>query len=228
MRQISISVDLRHLFGPARNQGARPTCAAFAVSDAHAARRGAWAPLSCEYAFYHAQRRASRPPTMGASLTSLLDVLREDGQPAESGWPYLASLPANVAHWVPPVGIGALFGRNGQGMPHKLDPIIQKLNEGQPVILLSMLSTSFYQPDPQAVVDPVVGEMPDPEVRHAIIAVGHGSVDGQRALLARNSWGPKWGDAGHGWLTERFLDSRLYNAAILLEEIDVSTDPVTA
>jgi hypothetical protein len=79
MSVITVSVDLRPLFGPARNQGPRPTCLAFAASDAHAALRSGWAPLSCEYAFYHAQRRAGRPPSKGALLSSMLDAPRQDG-----------------------------------------------------------------------------------------------------------------------------------------------------
>ena len=43
------------MFGQARNQGARPTCMAFAASDIHAALRRGWSPLSCEYAFYQAR-----------------------------------------------------------------------------------------------------------------------------------------------------------------------------
>jgi len=87
MNDITILVDLRALFGPARNQGARPTCLAFAASDAHAALRVGWAPLSCEYAFYQAQRRASRPASSGALLSSMLETLQKDGQPEEHGWP---------------------------------------------------------------------------------------------------------------------------------------------
>jgi hypothetical protein len=59
MSVITAAVDLRSLFGTARNQGSRPTCLAFAASDTHAALRSGWVPLSCEYAFYQAQRRVS-------------------------------------------------------------------------------------------------------------------------------------------------------------------------
>ena len=34
---MTIDCDLRHLFGPARDQGPRQTCMAFAASDTHAA-----------------------------------------------------------------------------------------------------------------------------------------------------------------------------------------------
>jgi hypothetical protein len=66
---------------------------AFAASDAHAGLRLGWTPLSCEFAFYHAQRRARRSPSEGALLSSILDTLREDGQPEEEGWPYLPATP---------------------------------------------------------------------------------------------------------------------------------------
>jgi hypothetical protein len=86
---IKIKKDLRHLFGPVRDQGQRPTCLAFAASDTHAALRGAWEPLSCEYIFFHAQRRAGRTAKDGATLPSMLEALRQDGQPHEAGWPAL-------------------------------------------------------------------------------------------------------------------------------------------
>ena len=83
MTSTTIKTDLRRLFGPVRDQGQRPTCLAFAASDVHAALRGAWSPLSCEYIFFRAQQRSKRKPTEGATLPSMLEALRDDGQP---GW----------------------------------------------------------------------------------------------------------------------------------------------
>lgn len=228
MSDIVVSVDLRPLFGPARNQGSRPTCMAFAFSDAHAALRSGWLPLSCEYAFYHAQRRAGRPPSKGAPLSSMLDSLRQDGQPEESGWPYLAATPADEASWVPPVNVGPLFSRGGEKFSPSLDEIVRRLDLGQPMIILLTLSRAFYSPTAQAVVDPPSGEAPEPARRHAVVAAGHGTVDGQRAILIRNSWGPRWGETGYGWLTERFLGPRIFAAATLMEDVDVLAHSATA
>ena len=136
MSAIVVSVDLRPLFGPARNQGPRPTCLAFAASDAHAALRPGWVPLSCEYAFYQAQRRAARPPSAGALLSSMLDALREDGQPEEIGWPYLPATPTDTASWVPPRRSGRCLGATARN-PAPFRQIIDELDQGRPVIILT-------------------------------------------------------------------------------------------
>lgn len=129
MSTISVSVDLRSMFGPVRNQGSRPTCLAFAASDAHAALRPGWAPLSCEFAFYHAQRRAGRSHGQGALLSATLETLREDGQPEEAGWPYLPKVPANVAEWAPPTSVGEVFARDGLTTSAAVNAVVQELDE---------------------------------------------------------------------------------------------------
>jgi hypothetical protein len=228
MSVITVSADLRSLFGPARDQGPRPTCLAFAASDAHAALRDGWAPLSCEYAFFRAQRRAGRPPETGALLPSMLEALQQDGQPEESGWPYLPAMPIDATSWTPPAEVGPLFGRAGERSRPLIDQLVAELDQGRPVIVLLMLSRAFYSPRPQAVVDLAPGEPPNPARRHAVVAFAHGAVDGQRAILVRNSWGPRWGEAGCAWLTESFLGPRMFAAATLMEEVDVSAHSAAA
>lgn len=225
---IQIDVDLRTNFGPARDQGARPTCLAFAASDTHAGLRDGWAPLSCEFAFYRAQQRAGRGPGEGAVLPAMLEALRIDGQPEEMGWPYAPVAPADTAGWKPPSALGPRFGRNGAKGGPDLAMVMTMLNQGRPVMLLTMLSASFYLPDADGVVTPANDEQPDSSLRHAIVAVGHGKVDRSPAILVRKSWGPAWGLDGHAWLTTQFLVPRLFAAANLLEEVDVSSSSLAA
>jgi hypothetical protein len=220
--------DLRSMFGAVRNQGQRPTCMAFAASDTHAALRDGWQPLSCEYIFFKAQSRAGRPPNVGALLPAMLAALHDDGQPEEAGWPYLSATPADHATWLPPQNLGALYGRDGGREKHALDHIIAQIDQGLPVIILAKLSPSFYRPGPGALVSLAPGELPDNNIRHALIAVGHGLAAGERVILVRNSWGQGWGEKGYAWLTESFLIPGLFGAAALWGSVDVSANSVAA
>jgi Papain family cysteine protease len=228
MISIAIKTDLRHLFGPIRDQGERPTCLAFAASDLHAALREGWSPLSCEYAFFHAQRRAGRPPTEGALLPAMLSALRHDGQPAEPGWPYLAKLPADLSYWKPPAGVTPLFRRGGEPGPYTLDAIIGQIDRGVPVLVLMRLSRSFYYAGADGLIDQAPGETPDPHRRHAVIAVAHGVAGAKRVALIRNSWGDRWAAKGYAWLTEEFIQPRAYQLAILEEDLSVSPHSAAA
>jgi Papain family cysteine protease len=226
-RKIEIQGDLRGAFGAARNQGQRPTCLAFAASDAHAGARDGWAPLSCEFLFFHAQRRAKRPPSLGALLPDLLAALQADGQPIESGWPYLAATPAPSA-WTSPANVGVRYGRLGASVAGALDEVHKALDDGRPTLMLLRLSASFYRPEPDGVVVMPAGEPELQKVRHAVVAVAYGLVDGQPAVLVRNSWGAGWGLAGHAWLTVDFVGARLFGVAVLGGEVNVSPDPKAA
>lgn len=226
--EIKVTDDLRPLFGPVRDQGSRPTCLAFAASDVHAGARADWLPLSCEFVFYRAQQRAARPPSAGATLPHMLDALRYDGQPEESGWPYLSRTPTDAATWCPPASPGPLFGRDGQQSPASFAAACSHLVAGRPVMLLMALSGSFFSPTPTGVVVPGAGEVPQPSLRHAVIGVARGVVDGEEAILVRNSWGSGWGLNGHAWVTEAFVSPRLFALAILGGDVDVPPYSVAA
>jgi C1A family cysteine protease len=225
---ITIKKDLRPLFGPVRDQGQRPTCLAFAASDTHAALRGQWTPLSCEYAYFNAQRRSGRSHKDGATLSSMLDALRHDGQPSEAGWPYLSVFPADATLWKPPAGVTPLFKRAGESGTDTIDAIIAELEQDRPTLTLIRLSRSFDWVGADGIVDPGQNEQPEYLRRHAVVAVGHGETKGQRAILVRNSWGDGWGLGGYGWLTEKFLGPRVFRIAILKEDLSVSPDQVAA
>lgn len=214
---VQILADLRSEFGPARDQEQRPTCIAFAASDAHAGVRDGWDPLSAEWAYYHAVRRDGGSPEDGATLISMLKVLEIDGQPDEAGWPYIPTPIVDVAAWRPPRGVAPLFRRDGNFVTASLDEIIGKLNAAVPVLMSISISDAFYMPNREGIVDSA--EKPDPTRRHAIIAVGHGIRDSERLVLARNSWGADWGIEGYAWLTESYIAPRLRGAAILTKEL---------
>ncbi|MCO6364375.1 peptidase C1 [Paracoccus sp. 08] len=223
-----VTIDLRGQFGPVRDQGARPTCLAFATSDAHAGLRQGWDPLSCEYVFYHAQKRAGQTPTKGAFLNDMLATLETEGQPKEQEWPYLPALPSDLSQYHPPTAVGALYGREAEQPRQDLDLIRGALNQQRPAIVLSTLTRRFFQPPNDGVVMHDDQDRVFPAPRHAIVAVGYGEFGGQKVILIRNSWGPSWGMAGHIWLTEDYLRRHMYGLALLKEACDVPDRTVAA
>ena len=228
MITVTAAVDLRTQFGPVRDQGDRPTCLAFAASDAHAACRPAWEMLSSEYAFFYAQKRAGQPPDRGTYLEPMLDALRLDGQPVEQSWPYLSSLPADLASYAPPATVGEVFRRDGGRRNIGFDTITDTLISGIPVIILMKLTMKFFQPPDQGIIDYFESDDVFPAPRHAVIAVGYGSTGLSDAILIRNSWGPTWGQGGYAWITRAFVEKNLFDMAILTKETDVPNSTAAA
>jgi hypothetical protein len=214
---IDVISDLRGLFGPARDQGSRPTCMAFAGSDAHAGARPGWAELCAEWAYFYGLRRDGGAVGDGVTLSAMLAALEGDGQPVEAAWPYTPAPIVDPATWIPPVGVTPVFYRCSEICRPTPSDVIQRLGAGQPVLMAMKLSDAFYFGwDGDAVI--ASGEPPDPKRRHAVVAVGHGQRGAADLVLIRNSWGPDWGQAGHAWLDAAYLAPRLYGAAVLTQE----------
>ena len=214
--------DLSGTFGQARDQGMRPTCLAFATSDCHAAKLSSWSALSCEYLYYWAQTRSGKSATAGATLPAILEALLKDGQPIEGDWPYLTATPTNLATWVPPKTIGAIFRRKNSAPVADFDEIVSAITKHEPVLLVLMLCDGFYQPD-SGVVVAGPSDKPDPARKHAVVAVAYGMVDEEPAILVRNSWGTTWGLQGYAWLPKSYLAPRLTDMILLTESPDVPT-----
>ena len=218
MMDVAVSCDLRHMFGAARDQGARATCAAFAASDAHAAVRAGWSPLSCEYAFYHAVKRTGEHPGRGVAMSAVLETLREEGQPVEEAWPYLPVAPADLSDWVPPLDVGPCFQRDSRAVLKSVGEIVRRLERSVPVVLSFRLSEAFFSGwDENGVV--AQDAEPSMALRHAAVAAGHGMHGSERWLLIRNSWGVGWGCGGYGWVGEEYLDRALLGATEMTRDL---------
>jgi hypothetical protein len=76
---IDILCDIRPRFGPARDQGPRPTCLAFAISDAHAALREPWTRALMRVCFL------SRAAASSEASDGWRPIAR-DASDVEGGW----------------------------------------------------------------------------------------------------------------------------------------------
>jgi hypothetical protein len=205
---VKIGTDLRKRLGPARDQGTRQTCLAFALSDLHAAARASPQQLSPEHLYWHAvQRSVTKDAHAPLGISVAVDALREDGQCVESGWPYMAAVPTPVSAWKPPTTATPALKRASTVQANTPSAVCSLLDHGKVSVLGIRISTAFYQPnaDGQVLLDPSDSDT----TNHAVVAVAYGHEGGCRFILVRNSWGLAWGLEGHAWLAEDYLSPRL-------------------
>mgnify|MGYP000129664316 FL=1 len=190
MSIVTPIVDLRDQFIPIRDQGSRPTCLAFAVSDAHGSLIENGTALSCEYLYYHAQKVGGRDMTAGATLRNVLQVLKIEGQPPEQDWPYIPKLSkSDVVQRHPPVNVTGLHRRNSQQFGNLSDDVQLYLDQGSSVISLIYLCEPFFAAQEGQIITASANSKPDINVRHAVIAVGYGQTPDGRCFLIGSGTG---------------------------------------
>ena len=198
--------DVSARVGPARDQGKRPTCVAFALSDLHASIRASdFVPLSVEYLFYHACRLATPfNPHTGVTLQQALQALNKDGQPTDAAWPYLPQLPSNLNHYRPPQINEAVYRKNGNHIHGKVvDKLVEEMNAGRPAMIVFRSSIRFVL---AKVGQPVTWSTTDQLLLpHAVLAVAIGTAKSERFVKVKNSWGTGWADKGFAWLSEEYI-----------------------
>ena len=209
---INPTIDLRPKLHCVRHQGRRFSCLAFATSAAHEHSIAAAEDLSPEYLFYHAvARMPGSNPNAGTSFSAMADALSVEGQPVEAAWPYT---PSTVTPWTLPAISFPMFKAVMKFGKLTFDEIITYLDAGRSIVLGLVITDAFRYPDAIGVI---ADKTPDIERGgHAVVAVGHGNlVNGDQAILIRNSWGGGWGLAGHAWLSKAYIDLHLYETALI-------------
>ena len=206
---ITIVLDHRSVLGPVRDQGARPTCLSFAATAAHEHVRRSGAPLSPEYLHYFASDKGSSD---GVVFPDIVGALEGPGQPSEVDCPYHPDgLPSG---WLPPNCVSVYRRRSDLKYPEPDEIEALLSTEHVPVLGISTPHT-FYSPAPPWLLSP------DGLIRglHAVTAVALGTTGSMRCFLIRNSWGTAWGDEGHAWIDDAFVNQHLRHLLALTEEV---------
>lgn len=187
---------------PARPQGRRPTCLAFALSDLN--RLAAPADLSPEF-LYRAAAMLSPDWAPGGGIT--FDAMREAsraGQPEETAFPYcpeepslpIPALPSGLRH----------YGQVLQYLSADPTDIACFITAGQPIGLGLRVTPEFFKPDRNLVIfsDRVMAGL-----LHAVVAIGVGHEEGSSTpwFYVRNSWGAHWGVNGYAWISGAYVSA---------------------
>jgi hypothetical protein len=206
--QARPAVDLRPLLAPALDQKTRPVCVAVTLTAAHEALRAQEATaapeaLSPEPLWGYAVSTGAAGPD-GATLASGCDGLAVVGQPPLSEWPFDQTL--GVGTQSPPAAAGPPPWRTANGAELRLahdgieNAVENTLAAGQPVLLAVEATREFRLPPRSGEIALAPLNTPLGE-GHAVLAVGAATHPSRgRQLLIRNSWGPRWGAGGYGWL----------------------------
>lgn len=211
---ISAVFDHASSFGPIRDQGVRPSCMAFAASDAHARQISPATVLSAEYAFLcGAHRQLPTQHHDGIFPWAMYAGIENDGQPLENAVPYPANdpLPRDLPALPRLESTTPLYKRAATQIG--VTDIWPCLKAGNTPIVVLEITEGFRSINTTGNVLELLAN--DVEVGcHAVIVVGFGSDAAKKGYFKiRNSWGPGWGIAGHGWLSISYLTSKFKEAA---------------
>lgn len=200
-------LDMRPLLSGARDQGARPTCLAFTLSDLNRLNGALNFDLSAEYLYQAAAANCPTwQPDSGLQISDGMHALEHVGQPAESAFPYAASEPTHPLQALPCVSPSyAMRTRHHGGL---VSDIVATISRGEPLALCMVLNQDIFHPI-QGVI--TYSPMYIPDSGHAVLGMGVGKhqTTGDDYLLIRNSWGPTWGDAGYAWLPATYLSTHV-------------------
>jgi len=241
--EVQPAVDLRSRYNElglwVKNQGARPSCAVFAIVSAlefqSAELSGNPTRFSEEYLLWATRKTLNRAPRSqataatsgdmketdeGFALQEVVTALRSYGIPQRERVPNRFS---DAVDTIDPdeavigearasrrVFVHNLPGRDG---PTRVSNLIHALNAGIPVPVGLAWPIEYNRRT--GYLD---NQRTYADKGHAVTIVGYKSPTGRiedAVFTFKNSWGPNWGVDGYGNATYAFLSSHLHSAVIL-------------
>jgi C1A family cysteine protease len=202
---------------PVRDAGQEGSVVGFAVAAALEyqlrADLGQAVRISPRYLYYYARKagRLDLRADSGANLGDAVGVLATRGAVTEAAWPYK---PGHYADGPPGALARAKHYQARSRILRGSRQIKSALQDG-PVVAGITIYKSFESPRANA-----TGAIPDPKPTEAVVG-GHaicivGYNDAKHQFKFENSWGPRWGDHGYGYLSYDYMDKHGAGAWALL------------
>jgi hypothetical protein len=241
--KVAERVDLRERFSEhelhPRNQGRRPSCSVFAVASAFGfalAENGKSGAISEEYLLWSTVQYLRRHPAqiqgrdfdgeepgdIGFSLMSVVQAAQWYGAALQEEMPNVlggsySKIEAPSEELVERSRSRRLLRAarlGGRDTEQQVDFIIKVLNAGWPVTIGTRWP-SAYTLRRSALVD---AQTPLPDYSHAVTLVGYMAPKGNLqdcVFVFRNSWGVRWGMAGHGLISRNYLLEHILDAIVI-------------
>jgi C1A family cysteine protease len=215
----AVSVDSEyHIpeFTPISNQGSLGSCVANATCDALEILLGVEDPngvvqLSRLLAYWNSRSYTNDTAIDdGTYIRNCVDSLQRLGVAPEDAWPY----DPRQVFAQPPIRAYQLSLDNKIATYYSVqadraNSVEAAVRANHPVVFASDVSQEYTQHFNRG---DGVWDTPRTWIgSHAQIVVGVRSVGGQRQFRVRNSWGPTFGDNGHSWYTEAYIESARCN-----------------
>ncbi|QEH79837.1 hypothetical protein EIK56_17540 [Sphingomonas sp. C8-2] len=196
MPDSAICIELN--LGPARDQGPRPTCLSFAVSDIHRVVRNPKELLSPESLHRRASLRAGRTVADALTTGAAINSLALDGQSSEFDWPYGSENPLNASC--------RFHQAHAVDRPFDVSTVERSLKCGRAIGLIINIDVPFFMCRDLTPLDLL--KSAKIEGRHAVVICGFRLSGGSYEYSIKNSWGEGWGMRGHAWLTSKYISAR--------------------
>lgn len=191
-------MDLRIDLGEARDQGKRPTCLAFALSEIHQANQNLQILLSPESLHYAGTQRVKKSLDIGLTVQEASTALDQDGQTTEASWPYNSGAPLDAS---------CIYYTLTVLVSHFGEPtIMTALQAGYPIVLIVDVDMAFFTCSPTDAID--LDQNLQVQARHAVVICGCRQGPRGTEFLIKNSWGKDWGDNGYAWVTQAYIAAR--------------------
>lgn len=192
--------DLSSQLGPARDQGPRPTCLSFALSDCHRMKRACNDDLSPECIHSISSEQMEHSGDRAISLSSALQALKDSGQTYEHEWPYGGVIKPGLEKPFHTTGSNSFYFDENR--------IIELLKNMRSIVVALEIGEEFFLAD--ALTCLTDKNRKPIEARHAILIVGSAVNSGERRFRIRNSWGKGWGDNGSIWVHWSYISSGIF------------------
>lgn len=196
-------VDLRNYCSSIEDQGNLGSCTGQAIAGAIELlnkRNNKQTDVSRLFIYYYERALINTINyDSGAYIRDGIKVTNKQGAPLESLWPY------NIQRFrqrPPSKAISDALKRKVTLYERVLDHngCLDALNNGYPVVIGFYVYASFISPQVSR-----TGVMPYPNTKrerllggHAVLLVGYDKD--REVYIARNSWGPNWGDSGYFYM----------------------------